>query len=52
MSRQELRASARDAEQLELGTTWNTCPNEGLCAWCLAQLDEDGSTLAPEERNE
>jgi hypothetical protein len=47
-TRQELVADSRDEEQHELGTTWNTCPDEGLCAWCLARIceaEEDYETL-------
>lgn len=51
-TRQELQADAREPEQLELGRTWNGCPDEGLCAWCLEQLDaRPRFALAREERS-
>lgn len=41
LTRQELVAESRDVEQVDLGDSWNVCPDNGLCEWCLRdELDD------------
>ena len=40
LTRQELVAESRDKEQLDLGDSWNVCPDSGLCEWCLRDEDD------------